>query len=284
MLPKISVVTPSLNQGSFIGATLHSIHDQEYPNLEHILMDGGSTDETLDVVDQFDDRIAYRISAPDDGQADALGKGFSVATGDIFCWLNSDDLFTPTTLWEVADYFERNTEARFVYGNSRWIDADGRLVKPKLEHRWNRFVWLYDHNFVPQPSAFWRADLYDEVGGVDTSFELAMDADLWIRFADRTRPRHHRSVWSSMRIYPAQKNTRLRAEGLREMALIRSQYGKPLSGPMGLARSISARAMRVLLKLVSGGYPPREVARHLPHLARRGSWEEDVYASSDDTM
>lgn len=272
-LPKISVVTASLDQGEFIEATMRSVHDQNYPNLEHIVIDGGSTDGTLDVIRRYEDKIAFWSSEPDAGQTHALAEGFSRATGDIFCWLNSDDLFASTTLWEVARFFEVHGDARFVYGNSRWIDLDGNFIKPKREHRWNKFVWLNDHNFIPQPSTFWRSDLYRQVGGLDTSFNLAMDADLWIRFAEVTPPRHVARPWSSMRFYPEQKNTRLRDESLEEMALIRGRYQRPSSRLAGPVRSLGARALRVTLKLASGGYPSSELVRHLPQLVGRGSWE-----------
>lgn len=279
-LPKISVVTPTFNQGKYIEATLRSVHEQGYPNLEHIVIDGGSTDGTVDVIRRFDDQIAFWSSEPDDGQTDALIKGFSKATGDIFCWLNSDDLFVPTTLMEVAAFFDSHDEARFVYGDSQWVDVDGHFIKPKREHRWNEFVWLNDHNFIPQPSTFWRAEIYREVGGLDISFDLAMDADLWIRFAKVTAPIHVPRLWSSMRFYAEQKNTRMRKQSLEEMGRIRARYGLGSSPWADSMRSFGARALRIALKLLSGGYPPAELVRHLPRLVGRGSWETEQ-AESD---
>jgi glycosyltransferase involved in cell wall biosynthesis len=274
-LPKISVVTPSLNQGRLIEGTLRSIHDQAYPNLEHIVIDGGSTDETREVIGRYEDKIAFWSSEPDEGQTHALVKGFSRATGDIFCWLNSDDLFASRTLWEVAGFFDSHDDVDFVYGDSQWVDVEGRFIKPKREHRWNRFVWLNDHNYIPQPSSFWKANLYREVGGLDTSFDLAMDADLWIRFAEVTRPAHVSRIWSAMRFYPEQKNTRLRDRSLAEMARIRGRYQTKAPSPLTTSlRSLGARSLRVGLKLLSGGYPPSELARHIPQLIGGQSWEE----------
>lgn len=281
-LPKISVVTPSFNQGVYIEATLKSIHDQRYPNLEHIVIDGGSTDRTVEIIRRYEDQISFWSSEPDDGQTHALVKGFARATGDIYCWLNSDDLFVPTTFMEVADFFASNDDVGFVYGDSQWVDVDGNFIKPKREHRWNRFVWLNDHNFVPQPSSFWRADLYRQVGGLDSSFDLAMDADLWIRFAEVTSPAHVSRVWSSMRFYPEQKNTRMRQKSLEEMRRIRHRYEPDSSRLADSIRSAEARALRILLKLFSGGYPPAELARHLPRLIGRGSWEAEQAESSQD--
>lgn len=274
-LPKITVVTPSYNQAGFIEATMESLHGQGYPDLEHIVIDGASTDGTVEVLERYDDQIAYWVSEPDSGQTDALAKGFARATGDIQCWLNSDDLHAPGALREVAAHFGAHPETRFVYGNSQWIDVEGRFIKPKREHRWNRFVFLNDHNFIPQPSAFWRGDLFQEVGGLDPTFDLAMDADLWARFAEVTRPVHVPSLWSSMRFYPEQKNTRMREQSLAEMDRIRGRYQSAGSPWRNSLYGVAARASRITLKTLSGGYPVSELSRHLPRLLGRGTWEAD---------
>lgn len=272
--PRISVVTPSFNQARFLEETLRSIHEPGYPNLEHIVVDGGSSDGSVEIIERFADRLAFWVSEPDRGQTDALIKGFARATGDILCWLNSDDLFEPATLFEVAAFFEANPDAEFVYGDATWIDADGRVIKPKREHDFNRFVWMYDHNYIPQPSAFWRRGLYEQVGGLDPSFDLAMDADLWIRFADVTRPRHARRFWSRMRFYPEQKNTAMRGRSGAEGGRIRRRYIPHESSGTIRWKRRGARVLRVLLKGVSGGYVPTEAARHLGTLVGGGTWEQ----------
>lgn len=270
----ISVITPSLNQGRFIRETLQSIHSQNYPGLEHIVIDGGSSDETLAVIGEFADRLAYWVSEPDQGQTDALIKGFARSSGDIQCWLNSDDLFEPGALQEVAAYFVRHPEVDFVYGNSTWINENGDLIKPKREHGFNRFVWMYDHNFIPQPSAFWRRRLFERVGGLDPSFDLAMDADLWIRFAEVTKVRHVPRTWSRMRFYAEQKNTRLRAKSSLEGKAIRSRYLHPRSRREVALKSAAARLLRVILKLASGSYTFAELRLHVRTLLGGNSWED----------
>lgn len=272
-LPRITVVTPSFNQARFVAATLESIHGQGYPNLEHIVIDGGSTDGSVEIIQDYADRIAYWVSEPDEGQTDALIKGFSHATGDILCWLNSDDLFEPWTLAEVGQWFIAHPREHFVYGNSTWIDREGRVIKPKREHRFSRFVWLYDHNFIPQPSCFWTRDLYDRVGGLEAGFDLAMDADLWIRFAEHTSPRHVRRPWSRMRFYPEQKNTSMRGRSGMEGTAIRRRYLPPQSRRRLRWKRRAARVMRFALKLVAGGYPPSEIREHLG-LIRNETWEQ----------
>lgn len=247
-------MTPSFNQGRFIEATIKSLIEQDYPNLEHIVIDGGSTDETVSILERYADHFAYWQSEPDNGQTDALIKGFARATGDILCWLNSDDLFEPGALRFVGSYFRDHTSVRFLYGDSRWIDVDGRYLKPKKEHPFSQFIWLYDHNFFPQPSCFWRRDLYEEVGGLDERFELAMDADLFIRFAERTRPVHVRRMLSQMRLYPEQKNQRMRTKSDQEDALIRTRVVGAEALRMRRAKWVVAKTMRVAMKVALGAY------------------------------
>jgi len=252
--PKITVITPSYNQARFLEATLRSVHDQGYPNLEHIVIDGGSTDGSVEIIRKFEDRLAYWVSEPDKGQTDALIKGFSRATGQILAWLNSDDLYEPRTLWDVAEFFTRHPDVQFVYGDALWIDTEGRILKPKKEIPFNRFIWLYDYNYIPQPSAFWRRELYEVVGGLDPRFDLAMDADLWIRFAERTRPVHVRRIWSRMRLYPEQKNQRLRAISDNEDEIIRSRYLPKEPSWQRRVKKNLAKGLRVGWKLLGGCY------------------------------
>ncbi|HJQ95914.1 MAG TPA: glycosyltransferase family 2 protein [Acidimicrobiia bacterium] len=277
-LPSISVVTPSFNQGRFLTETMESIHAQRYPYLEHIVIDGGSSDESVSVIKRYEGQLAYWVSEPDQGQTDALIKGFARSTGDIQCWLNSDDLFEPGTLAEVGAYFAGNPAVDFVYGNSTWIDERGLVIKPKREHGFSRFIWMYDHNFIPQPSAFWRRELYERVGGLDPRFDLAMDADLWIRFADVTKPRHVPRPWSRMRFYGEQKNTRLRDKSSLEGKAIRSRYLHPKSRREVAAKAAAARSLRVLWKLASGAYSASEVLLHARTLVGGKSWEQQRLA------
>lgn len=252
--PRISIVIPSFNQGRFIEATLRSLFDQGYPNLEVLLIDGGSTDNTIEIVQRYADRLAYWVSEPDEGQTHALIKGFDRATGEIGGWLCSDDLHEPWTLREVAQFFASHPQAQVVYGDSSWIDIDGRPIRPKREHAFNRFIWTYDYNFIPQPSTFWRMSLYRQVGGLDKAFDLAMDADLWIRFADVTRLYHVRRYWSRMRFYPQQKNQARRAESNAEDRLMRRRYigDEPLYSLR--TKKVLAKGMRIAWKLATGCY------------------------------
>ncbi len=252
--PKISVVTPSFNQGRYIEATINSVLDQDYPNLEYIIMDGGSTDETVKILGKYSQHLAYWVSEPDEGQTDALIKGFNRATGDIMCWLCSDDLYESKALREVAEAFTEHPDWQVVYGDSFWIDAEGRPLRFKREIPFNRFIWMYDHNYLPQPSTFWRRDIYERVGGLDPRMKLAMDGDLWARFAEHTTPHHVPRAWSRMRYYPEQKNLRLRSTSDEEDALIRSRYLPDEPPWLRRLKWFPAKGLRVTLKLARSAY------------------------------
>ena len=250
---RITVVTPSFNQAKYVEATIASVLDQGYADLEYIVIDGGSTDGTVEILDRYRSHLAYVQSRPDGGQTDALIQGFARATGDVLAWLNSDDLYEPNTLREVADHFSRRPRDSFVFGDSTWIHEDGVVSRTKREIPFSRYIWLRTYNYVPQPSAFWTRDLYEEVGGLDANFNLAMDSDLWIRFAERTRLIHVPRLWSRMRMHPDQKNIRLRAESDREDALIRARYRVP-AGLRGAVERVAARAMRMAWRGAIGAY------------------------------
>jgi glycosyltransferase involved in cell wall biosynthesis len=253
--PKISVVTCCYNHVSFLERTITSVLDQKYPNLEYIIIDGGSTDGSKDIIQRYSTQLAYWVSEPDEGQTHALIKGFNRATGDISCWLCSDDLFEPWTLREVADFFERRPEARVAYGDATWIDVQDRVIRKKREHGFNRFIWMHDYNFIPQPSTFWRHDLYLQVGGLDPAFDWAMDADLWARFAEVTHLYHAARPWSRMRIHPDQKKTRfIESGGNQEDRIIRQRYIG--NEPEWMRRSLHlyAKGLRVGWKIFTGRY------------------------------
>lgn len=250
---RITVVTPSFNQGDFLEATLRSILEQGYPDLELIVNDGGSTDGTAAILDRYASKLAHVQSRPDGGQTDALIQGFERATGDILGWLNSDDLYEEGTLAEVAAHFARNGGDRFVFGDATWIDSSGVVLRRKREMPFHRWLWLRTYNYIPQPSAFWRRDLYEEVGGLDPAFDLAMDTDLFARFAERTHPRHVSRYWSRMRSHPDQKNVRLRGRSDEEDALVRGRYLVP-QGKRWEAERLLARSARIAYRAASGAY------------------------------
>jgi len=184
---KISVITPSYNQGAFIEQTIRSVLDQGIEGLEYIIIDGGSTDGTLDILRRYKGRIKW-ISEPDEGQADAVNKGIGVATGEIIGWLNSDDLYLPGALQAVIDYFRDHQECRWLYSRCRIIDSSGRerwkWITRYKNARLKKFSVekLLRENFISQPAVFFRKELFEKAGHLDLSLKYAMDYDLWLRF------------------------------------------------------------------------------------------------------
>jgi len=254
-LPKISVVIPSYNQAKFIGGTIQSVISQDYPNLELIIIDGGSADGSVDIIKKYKKFIAYSVSEADDGQTDALVKGFSRSSGDIQCWLNSDDLLVQSALGDVADYFTKRPDVDAVFGDTEWIDENGDALRRQREIPFNWFIWLYTYNYIPGMSMFWRRKLYEKVGGLNRKYQLAMDADLWARFAEAGCIMHSRKTWSQMRFYPSQKNQRLRAQSDAEDLEIRSRYwGGATPPPLYGLKKTTAHLLRVGWRLLMGCY------------------------------
>lgn len=252
--PRISVVVPSFNQGNFLPATLESIVSQGYPNLELIVMDGGSSDDSVDVIRRYESKISYWQSQPDGGQTDALIQGFSRATGDIFCWINSDDLMLNNSMHHVARVLDGDARLGAVYGDTIWIDREGRTLRQQREMGFNRFIWLHTYNYIPGMSMYWRRSVYEQVGGLNSKFNLAMDSDLWLRMSRVCEFGHVRAFWSAMRFYPEQKNRRLRDASNQEDDEIRRQYWGTAHPPLLRTRQLAARAMRIAVRLSTGCY------------------------------
>lgn len=268
---RISLVTCSYQQGCYIEATIQSVLKQAYPKLEYIIMDGGSTDATTEILARYRGSLSRVVSQRDDGQTDALIKGFAHSSGEIMGWLCSDDLLLPGALETVDQYFREHPDVMAVYGDALWIDADGKPVRPKREMGFSRFVFLYDHNYIPQPSMFWRRSLYEQVGGLDTHFDLAMDSDLWERFSRVTRIEHLPCYLSCMRYYPEQKTRSRRAEGeLEDRAIrLRSPTHQRLRWLYPVCRAL-ARGWRITRKAMSGGYGARVPTEYVEWLEHRG--------------
>ena len=180
-LPSITVVTPSYNQGKFIGATIDSVLDQHYPFLEYIVQDGGSTDSTTDVLRGYAHPDMSWESAPDGGQSNAINLGHRKGSGQVMAWLNSDDVLLPGTLAYVGAFFSANPDVDVVYSHRVLIDADGDEIGRWLlpGHDSKALMWA---DYIPQETMFWRRSIWDKVGGIDESFRFAMDWDLLLRF------------------------------------------------------------------------------------------------------
>lgn len=254
MTISISIVTCSYQQGAYLDATLRSVLDQRYPSLEYIVIDGGSTDGSVAVIERHQQSLAHWVSERDHGQTDALIKGFAHARGEVQGWLCSDDLLLPGALHRIGAFFAAHPGVQAVYGDSLWIDANGDFLRPKKEGAFFRHAFLFDHNFIPQPSMFWRRSLYEQVGGLDRRFNLAMDSDLWERFSRHTRIAHIPQYLSCMRFYPQQKTRSMRPQGRLEDEEIRNRCRLAAWPGLQPLNRLTGTALRVGAKLVAGGY------------------------------
>ena len=209
-LPKITIITPTLNQGKYIRETIESVLNQEYPNLEFIIMDGGSTDETPKIVEQYRDHLIW-ISEPDHGQAEAINKGIRMATGEIIAFLNSDDYYLPGVLNKIARIFMENPDIQWVSGNYLIINEKGKLIHPFTIRYKNLFRAFSSHhvlrltNYLIQPSTFWRKKVHEEIGFFDQTLRYVFDFDFWLRMIDQYPLYIEKSPLSYFRIHHQSK-------------------------------------------------------------------------------
>ncbi|NMC31947.1 MAG: glycosyltransferase [Veillonellaceae bacterium] len=200
---KLSIITPSYNQGRFIADTIESVLSQEIHDLEYWVIDGGSTDETLQVLRRFEGRIHW-VSEPDAGQTDAVNKGIRRSAGEIIGWLNSDDIYYPGALATVADFFLRHPEAEIIYGDADHIDEQGQVLSAYPTEDWN-YERLLETCFVCQPAVFFRRSLVEKLGLLNTSLNYCMDYEYWLR-AGRIAPMVHVPIrLAGSRLYPDTK-------------------------------------------------------------------------------
>jgi glycosyltransferase involved in cell wall biosynthesis len=241
--PKIAIVTPSLNQGAMIGATIDSILQQNYPNLAYLVQDGKSRDDTRKVLESYGDKLRW-WSEPDTGQANAINRGFRKIDGDIMGYLNSDDLLLPGTLAYVAKAFRDNPDVDLVYGHRIYIDLDGleigRCVLPP--HDPQALEWA---DYVPQETLFWRRRVWQAVGPIDEKFQYALDWDFILRaqaagFRFKRLPR----FLGCFRVHARQKTLDLIEVGAAEMRQLRVRNLGEVPGIYEIRRAISGYILR----------------------------------------
>ncbi len=182
---RISIITPSYNQGQFLEQTIQSVLTQDYPNLEYIIMDGGSTDNSVEIIKQYEDQLTYWVSEQDEGQSDAINKGFRMATGEILAWLNSDDVYLPGALSKVATYFQEHLRTGCVTGDIVMMNHAGEPLFTRKVIPFQFRMALYGACLVPQPSTFWTREAWEKTGEVDTELHYQMDVEFFLRMASR---------------------------------------------------------------------------------------------------
>lgn len=225
-LPLVSIITPSFNQGEFIAATIDSVLTQDYPAIEYLVVDGGSTDGTLDVLRSYGARLNW-ISEPDQGQADAVNKGIARTQGAIVAWLNADDLYVPGAVARGVAELEAHPNAALVYGNAEFIDRAGTVLGPCPQVEPFDLARLLHHlDFIVQPATFFRRAAFERVGGLDVGLRYCLDYDLWLRLARQSAVRYSATPLAQARIYPETKTASGGLARLDEIERMVRRYGR----------------------------------------------------------
>jgi glycosyltransferase involved in cell wall biosynthesis len=255
--PTISIVTPSYNQAAFLEETMQSVLTQNYPNVEYVVIDGGSSDGSVDIIRRHQNRLAYWISEPDKGQYDAINKGFARTSGEIMGWLNSDDKYTPWTFSVVADIFS-------TFPHVEWItsvhpiswNAKGQAMSVRYSGGFNRTSFLkggnlpekgwYGREWIQQESTFWRRSLWERAGGcLDTSLNVAADFELWARFYQHADLHGVVALLGGFRDHGDQRSVHHREEYLAEADRILRRYsGKRCNRAESLLRRVFWKILR----------------------------------------
>jgi glycosyltransferase involved in cell wall biosynthesis len=205
-LPLVSIVTPSFNQAYYLEETILSVLNQDYPKIEYIIVDGGSSDGSQEIIRKYESELAYWISEIDTGQTEAINKGFSIANGEIFAWLNSDDTYLPGAVSEAVDFLNTNSAVGMVYGKAYYVDEMGNRVALYPAGPTNYRGLRRGINTIPQQTMFFRKILWDMVGLLDPSFYYAMDYDLWTRISSVTPIAFHDAFMANFRLHGASKS------------------------------------------------------------------------------
>ncbi len=260
--PKVSIVTPSFNQAHFLEATIQSVLSQDYPNLEYIIIDGGSTDGSVEIIQRYQDRLAYWVSEPDKGQTDAINKGFSRATGEILAWLNSDDTYEPGAVSKAVAALEKNRNASMVYGDANFINTEGRVIGrfPAAQTDYRRLRQGYVH--IPQQAAFFRAKHWRQVAPLDDSFFFAMDYDLWVRLSALAPLVYVPDVWANFRMHGDAKSVAADDRCWPEMLKVHRRLGGSI---------FSVIYMKYLARIILGPFLRRKRKRWVQQNTKNSS-------------
>jgi glycosyltransferase involved in cell wall biosynthesis len=183
-IPKISIVTPNYNGAKYLEQTIQSVLNQNYPNLEYLIIDGGSTDASVEIIKKYSDKLSYWVSEPDKGLYDAIQKGFEKSTGEIMAWINSDDMYANGSFSIVSEVFSNFKQVNWLLGIPSAYDELGRTIKVDRFKRWSKFnYYTHDYEWIQQESVFWRRSLWEDSGSkINSNLKFAGDLELWMRF------------------------------------------------------------------------------------------------------
>jgi GT2 family glycosyltransferase len=275
-MPLVSIVTPSYNQAPYLEQTIQSVLEQEYPHIEYLVIDGGSTDNSVEIIKKYAKpmesgsllpsqqqavglhMINYWISEKDRGQAEAINKGFARAKGDILAWLNSDDYYLLDTISAVVRCFEENPDVVMAYGDMLAVDGQGQTINI-LKYKQLSLEDLLCFQIIGQPSVFFRRSAFEKTGPVEPTFHFMLDHHLWIRLAQQGRILHVPQVWAAARYHPAAKNRARAAEFGREAFRV-LEWAKQQPGLAETLAGVERRALASANRydaryLLDGGQP-----------------------------
>lgn len=254
----ISVITPSYQQAAYLEYTLQSVLAQDFGPIEYLVVDGGSRDGSLEVIRRYSNRLAWWVSEPDSGQAEAINKGLRRARGEVVAWLNSDDLYLPGALAEAVAALRAQPEAGMVYGDAITIDAQGRYLNTLAFGDWG-LAELMNFRIICQPAVFMRRSVLERAGLLDPSYHFMLDHHLWVRMASLAPVRHVASLWAAARHHPGAKNV-AQSAGFSEEArrLLGWMQTEPYLAPLVAQnrRRVEGGAYRLVARyLLDGGQP-----------------------------
>ncbi len=252
----VSLITPSLNQAAFLDEAMRSALEQDYGEIEYLVVDGGSADGSLDIIHKYSDRLSWWVSEQDRGQADAINKAFAHSHGEILAWLNSDDAYLPGAVRAAVSALETHPEATMVYGNTIAVDDRGQKIN-RLRYRQLSLQDLLCFQIIGQPAVFMRRAAFEAVGGLDTRLHFLLDHQLWIKLATRGPILHVDETWAAARFHAGAKNRAQAVEFGGEAFLVLEWAEKDAATAVPLAhvkRKAWAAANRVNARyLLDGG-------------------------------
>jgi len=261
--PLVSIVTPSFNQAKYLDDTIRSVLNQNYANLEYMIIDGGSTDGSVDIIRKYVDQLAFWVSEKDNGQAEAINKGLSRAKGDILAWLNSDDMYLSGTIASAVKTLQDNLDVVLVYGNMLAVDKHGQRINFLKYHQLN-IEDLLCFEIIGQPAVFFRREAFEKAGVLDTSYHFFLDHYLWLRIASQGRILHVGETWAEARYHPEAKNIARPIEFSREAFRLLEESAQDEKLAPILAR-VNRRARASVQRVdaryqLDGGYPGKSLA------------------------